>query len=458
MQNLRTRLSAKSKLKEVRDSKKWTVDSKEPLRRASKLLDPNWKYEENWYPGVSHESWKFFLYGMRSIKADIFKAYCQVLELEWEDIAEPNEIQETAQPVARTASATPSASNRNFVGREEAIANSRQDWGEAPDVSIFYGRTDELNQLRQWIEIDHCRLIALLGIGGIGKTTLSVKLAQQIARKFEYMIWCSLRHAPAIEDHLANLLSIFHQQPITNGSIKVNAQLSQVMEYLRSHRCFLVLDAYETVLSSGKPAGYYREGYQEYGQLLTRIGESKHQSCVLLTTWEKPKEIAALEGVSLPVRSLQLNGLGEAAKEILREKGLSEPEKWQELIKAYRGNPLALKIVATTIIDLFGGSVSEFLSKSLYLGDIEYLLYQQFNRLSELEKDLIYWLAINGSPVSLSQLQKNISSQVSISELLNLMESLGRRCLIEKNWENSDTMFALQPLLLRYVTKQYSQQ
>lgn len=117
MQNLRTRLSAKSKLKEVRDSKKWTVDSKEPLRRASKLLDPNRKYEDYLYPGVSHESWKFFLYGMRSIKADIFKAYCQVLELEWEDIAESDEIQETSQSIARAASTTPCASNQSFFYR-----------------------------------------------------------------------------------------------------------------------------------------------------------------------------------------------------------------------------------------------------------------------------------------------------------------------------------------------------
>ena len=84
MQNLKSRPSVKPILKEARDKKNWTLDSKEPLRRASKLLDPNWKEEDYFYPGVSHESWKFFLYGTRKIKVDIFKAYCQVLELELE--------------------------------------------------------------------------------------------------------------------------------------------------------------------------------------------------------------------------------------------------------------------------------------------------------------------------------------------------------------------------------------
>jgi hypothetical protein len=44
---------------------------------------------------------------------------------------------------------------------------TRIDWGEAVDVSIFYGRTAELETLEQWVVSDRCRLIALLGMGGI---------------------------------------------------------------------------------------------------------------------------------------------------------------------------------------------------------------------------------------------------------------------------------------------------
>jgi len=67
-----------------------------------------------------------------------------------------------------------------------------QDWGEAPDVSVFYGRNAELTMLEQWIVSDRYRLVALLGMGGIGKTALSVKLAEQIQGEFEYVIWRSL--------------------------------------------------------------------------------------------------------------------------------------------------------------------------------------------------------------------------------------------------------------------------
>src|SRR3989454_4532872 len=45
----------------------------------------------------------------------------------------------------------------------------RVDWGEAGDGGIFYGRGEELAQLEEWILAEGCRLIVLLGMGGIGK-------------------------------------------------------------------------------------------------------------------------------------------------------------------------------------------------------------------------------------------------------------------------------------------------
>lgn len=43
-----------------------------------------------------------------------------------------------------------------------------RDWGEANDVSLFYGRIPEQAKLRTWIVDDCCRFICLLGIGGVG--------------------------------------------------------------------------------------------------------------------------------------------------------------------------------------------------------------------------------------------------------------------------------------------------
>ena len=187
------------------------------------------------------------------------------------------------------------------------------------------------------------------------------------------------------------------------------------------------------------------------------MGEVTHQSCLLLTSREKPKEIAALEGETLCVRSFLLSGLQAAdGQEILKVKGVfaSESESSQ-LVERYAGNALALKVVATTIQDVFGGEISKFLQQETSVfGDIRELLEQQFTRLSNLEKDAMYWLAINREPVSLLQIGEDIVSQIPPQKLLESLESLVRRLLIEK----TAGLFTLQPVLMEYVTQRLIEQ
>ncbi|MBD2043357.1 NB-ARC domain-containing protein [Microcoleus sp. FACHB-672] len=422
MATLKASRQGLAKIRQKRKELGWPIGDHRWLEEASSILGVSWEEKGYLADGISEGTWSRFLKGKEGINTPAFKAYCQVLTINWEEVANPLE---------------------------------RQDWDSAPDVSVFYGRTEELGRLEEWIVKDHCRVVALLGIGGIGKTTLSVKLAKQIQDDFKSLIWRSLRGDPPLQDLLGELILSLSNQHKTDLSHTLEGRLSQLMECLRSQRCLVVLDNWETVLDTGSLAGHPRQGYEGYGELLKRVGESQHNSCFVLTSWEKPKEIAAIEGPNLPVRSWKLKGLGSDAKNILKEKGLQEESLWEELIQLYKGNPFALKIVATTIKDLFDGGVSDFLNGTLFLGDFEYLLSEQFERLSQLEKKFLVYLGNYAEPVSRSQLQDFFCSEISVTELLKALESLNRRCLVEKINNENGTFFTLQPALAKYVTRKY---
>jgi TIR domain/NB-ARC domain len=326
------------------------------------------------------------------------------------------------------------------------------DWGEAPDTGQFYGRKKELTALKRWIVDEYCRMVAVIGIGGMGKSSLVATLVEQVKESFDYILWRSLHNAPPLHEILKEAIRFFSDQRSIELPENEDKQISLLIQYLRKGRCLLVLDNYESVLQEGSYAGQYKEGYEGYGKLLQRVGQARHQSCLLLTSREKPK---AFEGVASPFLSLSLVGLDESdGKKILTNKGLSgADDRMAALVRLYSGNPLALMLVADPIEELFQGDIAAFLQEDrTVVSDIFALLDQQFHRLSEAEKSILYWLGIEREPVTLDSLCEDVVDPSSRKEVLDILESLRRRSLIETSGILS---FTLQPVIMEYVTENF---
>ncbi|MEG3906163.1 NB-ARC domain-containing protein [Microcoleus sp. B4-C5] len=323
---------------------------------------------------------------------------------------------------------------------------SHQDLSEMPELGDLFDRTPELQTLTTWILQQRCRLITLTGISGIGKTTLAVKLVQQIKDEFEYAVWYTLDEFPTIDKFQSNLIQLFSHSEKEDSS-PTNQKRLPLIKYLQNYRCLIVLDDVHNLFCSGELAGKYKPESEDYRSFFKQIEKLSHQSCFLLIGWEQPREVTQAKSQNTSIRTLQLKGLDIAAgQEILRDYGLEESDNSETFIHRYQGNPLWLKSVATLIQDL-GGGVTELLPNDTILlpGDLKDVLQQQFDRLSELEKQVISLLAKESQPINRAKLLEN--DIIPASDLLNALQSLSRRCLIEQQ----ANFYTLPPVIREYI-------
>ena len=348
---------------------------------------------------------------------------------------------------ARHPPNTPNSNPPNLeTSNSKPTKTLHQDLSEMPELGNFFDRTSELQTLTTWILQQNCRLIALTGISGIGKTSLAVKLVQQIKDEFEYAVWYTLDEFPTIDKFQSNLIQLFSQSENPDSS-PTNQKRLPLIKYLQNHRCLVVLDDVHNLFCSGELAGKYKPNYEEYRSLFKQIEKLSHQSCFLLVGWEPPKEVPQLTSENTPIRTLQLIGLDTAAAgEILRDKGLAEIDNCEALIHRYQGNPLWLKSVATLIQELGIDATEVLIDDTILLPeDLKDVLQQQFDRTSELEKQILSLLATENQPVNFAKLLQN--GQILSSDLLNALQSLSRRCWIEKE----ATLYTLPPVLKQYI-------
>jgi hypothetical protein len=341
------------------------------------------------------------------------------------------------------------------------------DWGDgnAPSYQSetarpFYGRIEELTTLTSWCLQQRCRAISLIGMGGMGKSTLAWEFAHQIADNFELTIWRSLLKTPLATELCTDLLRFLLPQPLEALPERIEGQIALLIDRLSRQRCLLIFDNVESILAERVRTGHYLPGYEDYERLFKALSDLPHQSCLLIASREQPQTIARAQ-IAHPqlVRSLDVRGLSaDCGHQLIQSYGCPALPSWmwQEVYQHYGGNPLALKIAAIAAVELTGGGAKVLelyplmRDGKLPFRGIDDILERQFDRLSDVEQHLVYWLAIEREPITLTQLRANILPDPQIDgEIFNALQSLLRRGIVLRQKQ----LWTLQPVTIAYVTQ-----
>ena len=311
----------------------------------------------------------------------------------------------------------------------------------APQIIDFYDRENELATISNWVFKQNTRLIAVLGLWGIGKTTLVKRFIDLNLEQFEVVIWKSLKFPKSLDLWLNDLLNTCQKEPKESTDNKIQ----QLLEVLSNHKCLIVLDDFQNLFAVGQMAGNYQPEYSSYQHFLKLIAEIQHWSHFILISQEKSAEMNYINQENSPTQCLELSGF--EAIDFLKNKGLQDGERWFELIQLYEGNPLYLTDIAVLIKDVFDGKVNDFLAENslVITKKMQSHLKQIFGRCSPLAQQIALELSKVDQPLSREELKNNLD--LSVSDLINGLQSLQQRYLIQRE----QNRFQLSSIFKEYI-------
>ena len=335
----------------------------------------------------------------------------------------------------------------------------------APQIINFYARESELKTLSNLLLNQNTRLISILGLSGLGKTTLVKKFVDLNLPQFEVIIWRSLKFPKSLDGLVNDLLNVCQLE----AKATIDDKLKQLFDILTEKKCLIILDDVQNIFIPGQFSGQYQTEYQDYQNFFTMITEVEHQSHLILISQSLCPEMECLDEDLYPIKCLELSGLSDV--NFLKNTGLKDEDIWSNLIDLYEGNPMYLKEVAILIKDIFDGNVADFLAENSSTGilpvsgekilpvsgekilpvvtnKMRSRLFELFNRLSPIEQQLVLELSKIDQPVSREKLRENLD--LSSMDLINGLQSLQHRYLLTKI-KAEKILFKLSPVFQEYV-------
>ncbi|MEM6501878.1 MAG: AAA family ATPase [Cyanobacteria bacterium P01_C01_bin.89] len=282
-----------------------------------------------------------------------------------------------------------------------------------PAVGVWRGREKLLSDLAKEFEDDCRNVIALLGQGGMGKSTLAAKLVEAAGidpRSGEFSDKCGFDCAITFKAFKGASFNDVAEVLLSGLGVQEESESSQtvikaIINALIRKRVLLVIDNLDVILRSpsNELAGHAIS--EDLGLLIDGLANSNHQSLIILTSRELPMDLAGVNpsrGKPHPfrVRVKQLSRLDlDCSVQVLRDYGLHALEAnlaWAA--NRVEGHPFLLELLGRHYSS-HSGNLKK--CRQVLIRGAESLLEQQVNRQNEAACQLLWSLCVLRYPVDL---------------------------------------------------------
>ena len=257
--------------------------------------------------------------------------------------------------LAKELGAEPATETTALYERIQAADSRRHDLPAQP--TPFLGRKDELVEIARLLDDPDCRLLTILGPGGIGKTRLALQVGQAKTQAFlegvHFVPLAALGSADSLLSALADALQFSLAGP--------GPPQAQLLNYLRGKQVLLILDNFEHLIPHLPPLGRDRGGKVGGAELLGEILKKAPEVKLLVTSrerlnlrWERCFEIAGLDypNETTPRADLQAYSavqlFQQAAQQVRQDFVLSEQDRpaVAHICQLVEGLPLGIELAA----------------------------------------------------------------------------------------------------------------
>lgn len=339
----------------------------------------------------------------------------------------------------------------------------------------FAGRAIELSQLTATVSRTVPSIIAVVGVGGQGKTTLLSHWIELPDRPrfdsvFRVTAYRGGYHFDNFLDDALDFLSDadFHKRDYPE--VAVRSRL--LLKICQQQRVLFIIDGIERWLagwnasqcdleraeSAGDRAGHF-DGLDDFLREMAGLTSGSH---LLLTTRALPRVLDDVACAMVPVDAdrhvTTLQGLeDESAIELMRSlEVVGDDEAVRSVVRSYQNHPLALTVLGRLLKKKFGGRL-ERLDRVSALDPKEHL-FQLFNltranlpRQAEAERVLQvagHCLANPSLPVIQAGMGNHDGNKTHIDQLLDLALTLADWNLVQ--WDGGQEVMVLHPLIREY--------